>query len=179
MGTPAPSLDIGVATFNRAVAYVIDRLEGGGKVISDSGGLTRWGISKRGHPDVDIANLTRDGAIDIYRRHYWNVVKGDLLPPPVALLVFDSGVNMGTRTAIQMLQRVLGVAEDGILGPETLLAVRGFKPQTELRALYVGIRNLTYFELVRRRPVNTGSLKGWIYRSARVADEAARWSLTS
>jgi lysozyme family protein len=174
--TPAPSIDAGAAAFSRAVAYVIDKLEGGGKVISDSGGTTRWGISKKSHPDKDIANLTREDAEAIYRRSYWNAVKADLLPAPLALLVFDAAVNMGPRIAIQILQRVLDVEDDGNLGPQTLLAVRSFGHQDELLAQYNALRIISYVDLVRRRPYHQGSLWGWVCRVQRLTREATIWS---
>jgi len=171
--TPAP--DAGAESFSRAVNYVIDRLEGGGTLVQDAGGLTRWGISKKANPDVDIANLTRDGAIDIYRRKYWNAVKGDLLPAALALLVFDAAVNMGPGYVARMLQRLLGIAEDGVIGAKTLLAARAFTPQSELRALFNGVRLQAYYDLVARKPFNKPNLWGWTCRVMRVADEAGRW----
>jgi lysozyme family protein len=174
MGTPVP--DAGAKAFSRAVAFVIDKLEGGPKLVSDSGGLTKWGISKKGNPDVDVANLTREEAEAIYRRRYWNVVKADLLPEPLALLVFDAGVNMSTRVAVQILQRVLEVTDDGTIGPETLLAVRSFKYQDELRVRYNALRIMSYVDLVRRKPFNQANLWGWICRCERVVAEATIWS---
>lgn len=174
--TPTPSLDSGAKAFSRAVAFVIDKLEGGAKVISDSGGMTKYGISKRAHPDKDIANLSREDAEAIYRRSYWNAVKADLLPEPLALLVFDTAVNMGTKIAVQILQRVLDVEDDGTLGPQTLLAVRSYKYQDELLARYNALRVMSYVDLSQRRPYYKDYLWGWLCRVQRVAAEAAIWS---
>lgn len=84
---------------------------------------TRWGISAASYPGLDIATLTLDDAQAIYRRDYWAAVQGDRLPPPLALLVFDAAVNNGVGRSIGWLQRAVGVAEDGKLGPRTLAAV--------------------------------------------------------
>ncbi len=91
---------------------------------SDPGGETNWGISKRAYPKINIKTLTRDQAAAIYRRDYWNAVKGDELPPAVAFQAFDSAVNHGQGQAIRWLQRAVGVADDGKFGPVTLGAVK-------------------------------------------------------
>lgn len=162
------------AAFGSSVAFVIDRLEGGGVSVTDTGGLTRWGISKKAHPDVDIDGLTRLGAIAIYHARYWNVIQGDKLPRGLDLVLFDCAVNMGPPQAVRLLQRVLRVPEDGILGPQTLKAARAFRPASELRALYNEIRERTYSDLAATKPVYKPHLYGWRCRLFRLADEAGR-----
>lgn len=99
-----------------------DRLMGneGGYVNlqRDPGGETNWGISKRSYPDVDIKALTRDGAKEIYRRDFWDKT-GATLDDAVAFQVFDAAVNHGIQTAIRLLQRSLGAADDGHWGPHS------------------------------------------------------------
>ena len=94
----------------------------------DPGGETNWGIAKRSYPNVDIKRLTRDGAIAIYRRDFWDRVQGDKLPPAVAFQVLDACVNHGQGNAVRWLQRAACVADDGVLGPVTLAAVRKADP---------------------------------------------------
>lgn len=77
---------------------------------------TNWGISAATYPHLDIANLTRDDARDIYRRDFWSKVHGDKLHDGVAFQLFDFAVNSGIGTAIRKYQRALGVADDGIFG---------------------------------------------------------------
>lgn len=79
--------------FQRSVDFVIDVLEGGDKLVTDAGGLTKYGISQRWHPEVDIANLTRAQAIEIYRNEYWANSGAALMPWPIDLIVFDCRVN--------------------------------------------------------------------------------------
>jgi lysozyme family protein len=110
-------------TFDAAVGFVLSHEGGYSNDAHDPGGETRYGISKRAYPDEDIAGLTVERARAIYRADYWDRCKCDALPGPVALLVFDSAVNQGATTAIQMLQRAVGVVADGIIGPVTLAAV--------------------------------------------------------
>jgi lysozyme family protein len=94
----------------------------------DPGGETKFGISKRAYPQLDIKNLTRAQAIEVYRRDYWARMRGDDLPPGVAFQVFDSAVNHGIGQAIRWLQRAAGVADDGVVGPVTIAAVKRLDP---------------------------------------------------
>ena len=90
----------------------------------DAGGETNMGISKRAFPDVDIKNLTKDLASAIYKKYYWNQVQGDHLPSGLDLVVFDGAVNSGPAQSAKWLQKALGVKEDGVLGPVTLVALQ-------------------------------------------------------
>ena len=158
--------------FASACAFVVDRLEGGAQPVTDSGGLTRWGISQRAYPGEDIAALTRPRAFALYHRDYWRPLRADELPRGLDLLVFDAAVNQGVAQAVKLLQRVLRVSDDGVLGPDTLGAASRWIPASELRAQYTGIRLRWYQELVALKPVHTPSLHGWRLRCCRVADEA-------
>jgi len=106
--------------FNRLIGHE------GGYVNNpkDPGGETKYGISKRAYPDVDIAALTLDQAKAIYRRDFWDRARCDELPPAVAFQVFDTAVNSGIGQAIRFLQRSVGVADDGNVGPLTMNAVK-------------------------------------------------------
>lgn len=84
---------------------------------ADPGGETNWGISKRSYPTLDIRNLTRTQAMDIYRRDFWNPIKADRLHDGVAYQLFDFAVNSGIGTSIRYYQRALEVADDGHWGP--------------------------------------------------------------
>lgn len=115
---------------------IIDRIlaHEGGYVNhpSDPGGATNFGITERvaraaGYKG-DMRKLPRATAVDIYRTQYWARVQGDKLPPEVAFQVVDAAVNHGTGNAIRWLQRVVRVADDGIIGPVTLAAVTKADP---------------------------------------------------
>lgn len=110
------------AAFDAAVGEVLRHEGGYVNDPRDPGGETRWGISKRSYPTLVIADLTREDAIAIYRRDYWDRLRCDELPPALALVVFDTGVNMGRERAVRLLQQALGVTVDGVLGPKTLSA---------------------------------------------------------
>ncbi len=95
----------------------------GGAVGSGALRGTKFGISAAAYPTLDIAALTLAEAQAIYRRDYWDRVRGDELPPPLALLVFDAAVNNGVGRAARWLQLAAGAAPDGVIGPVTLAAV--------------------------------------------------------
>ena len=95
----------------------------------DPGGETKFGISKRAYPDVDIASLTLEQASAIYKRDYWDRARCDELPDVVAFQVFDTAVNSGIGQSIRFLQRAVGVADDGQVGPLTVSAVRRLDPE--------------------------------------------------
>lgn len=89
---------------------------------ADPGGETKWGISKRSYPHLNIATLTRQEAISIYKKDFWDPLKADRLHDGVAYQLLDSAVNSGINQSIRFLQRALGVADDGIFGPASLAA---------------------------------------------------------
>ena len=82
----------------------------------DPGGETKWGISKRQYPQVDIAGLTQDGAKVIYKRDYWTPCRVEELPMEVRFDVFDGAVHSGCRQSVKWLQTICGVSADGVVG---------------------------------------------------------------
>lgn len=113
-----------MSDFYRAFRIVVG--EEGGYVNDprDPGGRTKFGISQRAYPALDIATLTLDQARAIYHRDYWMRAKCDALPWPFALCAFDSAVNQGVGVAVRMMQDALGVTPDGVIGQRTLAAVQ-------------------------------------------------------
>lgn len=85
---------------------------------------TKYGISAMSYPHLDIRNLTLEQAKEIYYEDFWLPVKGDELHPALSYQLFDSAVNHGSGNAIRFLQRAVGVADDGRIGPITLKVVK-------------------------------------------------------
>lgn len=110
--------------FDAAVARVLESEGYYSNDPRDAGGETKYGISKRAYPSVDIASLTLDGAKAIYRRDYWDALRCDELPPRIAFALFDSAVNSGRGPALKWLQQALNVAADGAIGPVTIQAAK-------------------------------------------------------
>ena len=129
--------------FDPALAHVLAFEGGFVNHPLDPGGATNLGITRatlaraRGRP-VTIAHvraLTRTEAASIYRRFYWNVVRADDLPGGLDLAAFDLAVNAGPVRAARLLQRALGVPQDGVIGPRTLAAARAAHPIEAIAAL--------------------------------------------
>lgn len=117
----------------------IDRLLGneGGYVNNkdDPGGETKWGISKRSYQYMNIAALTKEQAIAIYKRDFWDKIDGDELPKGVGFQMLDFAVNSGISTATRALQRAIGVADDGEFGPVSLTAMKNQDPSDTIMRL--------------------------------------------
>jgi len=153
-------------TFERAVAFVLDMEGEDSNLAGDAGGVTRFGISKRAYPQLDIPNLTQAQAIAIYRRDYWDKLRCGELPNGLDLLLFDAAVNEGPSTAARMLQNVLKmVPQDGIIGSETLRAAR---ESTSIVTDYLAKRMYRYALIPQL--LTFGS--GWYRRLAKAAQLA-------
>jgi len=140
------------AIFDRALALVLEREGGFVNHPLDPGGATNRGITRatlarvRGRPVsvAEIMALSEAEAAAIYRARYWEAVAGDALPDGIAIAVFDSAVNSGPGRAARLLQRALGVRDDGIIGPMTVAAARGsdeaatIRTFTQLRLGFLG-----------------------------------------
>jgi len=130
-------------SFEKAFEFVI--LQEGGYVNDsrDPGLETKFGISKRSYPNLDIKSLTLEQAQAIYKRDYWQQASCDRMPPKIAIAVFDAAVHHGPKTAIKLLQRALKVADDGEYGRIThgTLQARDCNETLELmlaqRAIYL------------------------------------------
>lgn len=121
-------------SFETAVNRVLENEGGYVWNISDPGGETKWGISKRQYPNLNIKELTKEDAKKIYKQDFWDRIDGDELPEDVAFQVFDAAVNHGIGNAIRMLQRAIGVVDDGHFGPLS----------------HAGVRRLAHVDLVLR-----------------------------
>lgn len=130
--------------FDWALSVILEHEGGYVNDPRDPGGETNMGISKRAYPHLDIHSLTRDQVAEIYRRDYWDKLSCDKLNWSVALCVFDAGVNSGIGRAAKWLQQALnacgkGVATDGMIGPQTILAATLCDPRDVIEA-FSGIR---------------------------------------
>ena len=90
----------------------------------DPGGETNLGVTKRVYEDwggtKDMKDLLVEDVAPIYKKNYWDRVKGDELPAGLDLCVFDFGVNAGTGRSAKYLQTLIGTTADGGIGPNTL-----------------------------------------------------------
>lgn len=122
---------------------------------------TKFGIAANTYPTLDIKNLTWETAAALYRRDFWDAAKAASLPPAVGFQLLDGAVNSGVRRATQWLQRAARVADDGIIGPASLAAIKAADPN-----------DLVFRFLAERLEFMTGLVnwpnhgKGWARRIA-------------
>ena len=147
--------------FNIAMETVLENEGGLVDDVSDPGGLTNFGISQRSYPNVDIRNLTKEGAKAIYLRDFW--LFGGVISQPVCTKLMDSYVNM-KHWAIKLAQRALAITEDGSFGPATLKAVNDLDPVTFLQRYRNELVDY-YLRLVEENPAEAKYLKGWLNRA--------------
>ena len=96
----------------------------------DPGGETNLGVTKRVYLEhggtKDMKELTVEDVAPIYKKGYWDKMKGDELPNGLDLCVFDFGVNAGPGRSAKYLQTMIGTVADGGIGPNTLKAVEAY-----------------------------------------------------
>lgn len=150
-------------TFENALDLLIAHEGGYVNDPNDPGGKTKFGISDRrdgnidgmadldgdGIGDVEIIDLELEQVAKIYRREYWERCKCDDLSPALATALFDTAVNCGNGLAARLLQRVLRVEDDGIIGPITIKHANKAE-QAELVSLFLA-----------ERQIHNAALKTW------------------
>lgn len=125
------------------------------------GGPTKWGISKRSYPDLDIENLTVEYAARIYRYDYIRPLNIDMFEDGVAYQLLDFAVNSGQNNAVKCLQKELQVKVDGVIGRKTMEAILGMK-ESDLVQLIIASR-ISFMTKLKNWPENS---KGWMNRMA-------------
>lgn len=154
--------------FENAVSIVM-KIEGGYvNDLLDPGGATKWGISKRAFPEINIETLTDEQARSLYFTHYWVPAKCALMPERLRLIYFDMCVLHGITAAVRTLQTALNgagykVDVDGIIGTETLNAAAYLEPD-RLRSYRV----LRIANIVSNRPSMEKYWYGWYKRAVTV-----------
>jgi len=146
---------------DRAGGYTNDPL--------DSGGETKWGISKRAHPHLTIKNLTYKQAVDIYDETYYDSRYDYILNERLAFKLFDMGILSGSKRAVTNLQSSivecgLHLNVDGSFGPMTLTAINNIR-QEYLYDEYIKSYRKFFKRIssgIRRK--NKRFLKGWLNR---------------
>ena len=154
--------------FDEIIEQVLEHEGGYVNDPKDLGGETKYGITKRFYPDVDIKNLTVEQAKEIYRKDYWDKNRVESLPQNLWHIFFDMCVNMGRRTAVKVLQRAAvnrgrDIEVDGGLGPMTIGALKGVELD-RVRAFRVKY----YVDLITAKPEQEKFFLGWFRRATEV-----------
>ncbi|WP_371254051.1 glycosyl hydrolase 108 family protein [Orientia tsutsugamushi] len=103
-----PILPITDERFEHAVSFVLAHEGCYSNDVDDDGGETKFGISKRIYPDLDINALTVEQAKAIYKRNFWEPqLYKNIKDVNLATKVFDLAVNMGSNLAHRLVQRAL------------------------------------------------------------------------
>jgi lysozyme family protein len=155
--------------FRLCLAHVLKSEGGYVNHPNDKGGATNKGITQavfseylksRGLPVESVREITPADVERIYATRYWNAAKCREFPPKVAAVLFDAAVNHGVTKAIKLLQRALGLAEDGIVGPKTLAASEAFG----VSEVFCKTREKFYRDIVAAKPDQAVFLRGWLNR---------------
>jgi lysozyme family protein len=143
---------------------------------ADPGGMTNLGVTKatwenwvgRESDEAEMRGLTPEKVEPLYKKKYWDAVRGDELPMGLDYLMFDFAVNAGAGRAIKTLQTAVGVTPDGGFGPMTMAAVQAVDPN-ELIERFSQAKEDFY------RSLNTFPTfgKGWLNRVADVKVKAS------
>ena len=156
-------------TFDEIIEQVLEHEGGYVDDPTDSGGETKYGISKKAYPNEDIKGLTVERAKELYKRDYWDRFKVDNLPDRIRHIYFDMCVNMGGGRATKILQEACNsknsykIDVDGGIGKNTIKASANLE-DFRLRAYRV----MFYAELVMKKPEQMKFWVGWFRRSCEV-----------
>lgn len=126
---------------------------------NDSGGETKYGISKRSYPNLDIKNLTVEQASEIYKTEYYDkCMCDDIVNELLALQLFDWSVTSGVSKAVKALQKIVGTNQDGEMGSHTLSETN----KEDYSSQYIIARQNFYKSIGVGK--NSVFLKGWLNR---------------
>jgi lysozyme family protein len=157
-------------TFLKAFDYLMYHEGGYVKDPSDAGGETKFGISKRSYPHLNIRDLTRDQVRQIYFVDFWMKARcEEIVDENIAIKFFDLAVHCGIPQAVKLLQRALraagaNVVEDGIIGPITSKAINEADPTDLLAALKSEAAG--YYRLIAStNPSQQKFINGWLNRA--------------
>ncbi|MDH4319877.1 MAG: N-acetylmuramidase [Desulfobulbaceae bacterium] len=163
-----------MAEFEKAFKALIGVEGGYVNDPADPGGETKYGISKRSYPSLNIAALTITQAMGIYKRDFWDKARLDeIVDQAIAEEVFDSMVNIGPKV-MRWLQRAYNLTNwndgnrdlvvDGVIGSGTIAAInQASRPERILKTLN-GLQFGHYVECVENNPKLEKWFGGWLTR---------------
>jgi lysozyme family protein len=168
-----------IDAFARALTVILRHEGGFVNHPKDPGGITNLGVTKATWGDwtgeavteADMRALTPEMVGPLYRKNYWDRLCCDDLTYPLALCVFDFGVNAGPARAARYLQKLVGASVDGVIGPATIAATKAYveaKGIGQAVRMYQEARRLYY----RSLPTFPTFGKGWLRRVNEVEAEA-------
>jgi len=165
--------------FSEALEVILHHEGGYVNHPKDPGGETNLGVTKRVYEDFggekEMKDLTKADVEPIYKKNYWDRVKGDDLPEGLDLCIFDFAVNAGPGRAAKFIQRLVKTTVDGGIGPNTLKCINDHvehygvsttidQYQSERQNYYESLSNFETFGRGSTRRVDevTEKAKEWI-----------------
>lgn len=170
------------SNFQRALPLLLKHEGGFVNHPDDPGGATNKGITiatyrqyiNRNGTVADLKRITDAQVGIVYKRQYWDKVSGDSLPSGVDYAVADFAINSGPSRAAKYLQGVVGVAQDGKIGPVTLAAVKKRDPAHVIRRLCAD--RLEFMKRIRNGRLWETFGRGWQRRVDEVEAVSLRWA---
>ena len=161
--------------FKECIARLLEHEGGFVNHPDDPGGITNHGVTKKVYEEwverevseQEMRDLTHEDVAPIYKNNYWDRLRADDLPSGVDWSCFDWGVNSGTSRAAKALQRIVGVEQDGGIGPMTLQAVAEVEP-TEIVEQMHHMRDKFYRDLSTFDTFG----RGWIRRNDETKEQS-------
>src|SRR5574341_361447 len=148
-----------MANFEQAIPKIFKYEGGYANDPLDPGGETNFGIAKRAFPNVDIKNLTKEKAGELYRERYWNAMRlNEVNSQALAEEMLDIGVNMGPEIAVRLAQLAYNLLSkedlhvDGKIGPVTLGALNGSLYPNALVKTLNGLQFYRYIKIIETDP---------------------------
>ena len=161
------------STFEKSFLFVLKWEGGYVNDPNDPGGETKYGISKRAYPTLDIKNLTIEQAKNIYFKDYWIRNRCDKiaeLSPKLAFVLFYASVNLGHKRAAKLLQKAINrqkksiLVVDGIVGSKTLETLSSCDVEMCFET-YCMLHISYYIKLVQKHKSLKRYLFGWLNRT--------------
>jgi lysozyme family protein len=166
-----------MADFEPAIIPLLASEGGYSDRSADRGGPTKYGISQKSYPGLDIKNLTVTQAKAIYKKDYWDKIKGDKIKNQnTAYHIFDIAVNSGPGTAAKLTQQSLNqmgytLAVDNAIGPLTLAALNTAN-QAKFNDNLYNLRIKFYNAIVSKDASQMANYNGWLNRAKAVIDQS-------
>lgn len=176
-----------MASFDIAIALVLRHEGGFADHPADKGSATNFGISTPiyskwlGRPatPLEVKNMTLNTAKIIYRAWYWNAIQGDTIKDQdVASAFMDMAVLRGVAAASKTMQKALGLAQDGIIGPKSMAAINAVHPPILLLAF---MRECTkaLVNIAVMNPTQLVFVNNWVARAHEITYTVSSWLLRS
>ena len=165
--------------FDKCLHMLLEHEGGYVNNVHDKGGMTNLGVTKRVYDDwigresteQEMRDLTPDDVAPIYKKNYWNRVKGDSLPSGLDWACFDWAVNSGSGRPAKAVQRAVGATQDGAIGNQTLGLVAEKDPKFIIDYVYT-VRQAFYESLDDYKHFG----RGWSRRNTETLHQAMKMS---